>query len=327
MPTQSRKNFVERTACPACGSRQAQTLYRSRFDEGAIGVLIRTHYGIDPAVLSAAPYELVRCLGCTLAYQKWVGDEALLAELYGAWINEMNLPENDPQYQLEVAHPLESRDGHEILAAASLLGLRPAEMSTMDYGMGWAMWARIAKQLGCQSYGTELSPSRVEFAREHGVIPVADDALGAMRFHFINTEQVMEHLLDVKGVAERLARALVPGGILKVSVPSGERVDRIVASLASGHCRGTADELMPIHPLEHINSFTRIAIEKLGSACGLDVVRLSPRDSYAFLRRRGSVSLRRPKKALKELARPFFQVRNPRNLYVWLRKRPGASSA
>jgi hypothetical protein len=318
MPTQ--RNFVERTDCPACRGKAGKTLYRSPFDQGPIGSFVRAYYGVDPAILAAAPYELVRCLKCTLVYQKWVGDGALLAELYGDWINEANLPADDPQYQQEVSHPLESRDGHEIMAAASLLGVAPSAMTTMDYGMGWAMWARIAKHLGAASYGSEISPTRIDFARQHGVIPLADHELGADRFHFVNTEQVMEHVADPRGIAERLAKALVPGGILKISVPSAERADRIAESLRSGRCRGTIEELMPVQPLEHINSFTRKSIEVLAASLGLEVAHIPLGAGYAFLGRPGSISPRRPKKALKELVRPFYQVWNPRNLYVWLRK-------
>jgi SAM-dependent methyltransferase len=313
-------SFLEREQCPVCRSRKSESFYRSRFDEGPVARYIETALQKSPAILGDANYELVRCRACTLIYQRWVGDEALLTELYGEWIDDLNHPRKDPQYQAEVLHFTESRDGHEILTAAAFLRLRPEAMLTLDYGMGWAMWARIARQLGCISYGSDLSPSRMDFAAEHDVVPIADEDIPPATFHFINTEQVMEHLPDPRGTAERLARALVPGGILKVSVPSGKRTETLLARLNRNAPIAIPEELVPVAPLEHVNCFTGRALEVLAQDLGLEIVRPPISKRYAFLAHHRSVSLKRPKKALKELVRPFFTFNNPANLYVWMRK-------
>ena len=310
--------FVRRESCPLCRSGDVRTVYRSRFDEGPIGAFVHRYYRIDPRLLSAAPYELARCQGCTLLYQAWVGDDRLLAELYGEWINESNRPDEDPLYRSIMARPLESRDAHEILVAATFLGVEPSKMRTLDYGMGWAMWARVASTLGCRSFGTELSPARVDFAREHGVTTLGEDEIAGQRFDFINTEQVMEHVTQLRPSLDRLASALRPGGILKISVPAADHAAAIVESLRSGTV--PSDEaIMPVQPLEHVNSFTRQALRRLASELGLEPVRPSIAQRYAFLRTPGAIGLVRPRNAAKELVRPFYQYWNPRNHYLWLR--------
>src|SRR5690349_7663374 len=110
-----------------------------------------------------------------------------------------------------MAHPLESRDAHGIISAAAFLQKRPADLLTLDHGMGWAMWARVARTLGCRSHGTELSFTRAQFAREHGIDVLPTDAAPEGQFDFINTDQVMEHLPQVRPTVERLAGALRPG--------------------------------------------------------------------------------------------------------------------
>ena len=261
--------FVERTVCPLCGSGAATTVYSSSFSEPPISTFIETHYKIPPAVLTGAPYELVRCGDCRLLYQKWIGDLDLLSELYGSWINDHSNPDRDWKYQQDITRVWESRDCHEVLSAASFLELDCTQMWTLDFGMGWALWARIARFLGCRSYGCDLSESRMEFARAHGIQTVAADELPSERFHFINTEQVMEHVVEPQRVAQRLARALVPGGVLKVSVPSGERADLITERLVAGNCRGTREELMPVQPLEHVNCYTRSSLRNMAQSLGL----------------------------------------------------------
>jgi hypothetical protein len=249
-----------------------------------------------------------------------VGDEVLLSELYGSWINDHYWPEQDPEHQDLVANYLESRDAHEIVAAADFLGVARDQMVTLDYGMGWALWAKIAAKLGCDSHGSDLSSVRMEYARGHGVKTIDADQIGGPQFHFINLEQVMEHLARPREVAERLAAALLPNGILKISVPSGERVDAIVQKLLRGRSSGTRDDLMPVQPLEHVNTYTTKSLKRLAEALSLRLVQPSLLQRYAFLRTPGAVRPKHFRRAARELLRPLVQFRNPRNLYVWLQK-------
>lgn len=311
--------FVDRPCCPSCDTANGRVEFDSRFDEGCVGDFVRRYYKVDPARFGEARFTLVRCSRCTLLYQRMVGDAALLGELYGRWINDDNRPESDPQYRARVAKPLESRDGHEIFAAAAFLGKRPDEMATLDYGMGWGLWARIAEQLGCRSFGSELSPERVDFARAYRVLPIADAEIGGTQFDFINTEQVMEHVTALRPPLDRLAAALVPGGILKISVPSGERVEALLAALRAG--AGLSDkEWVPVQPLEHVNCFTERALAAVADELGMAIVRPTMFQRFAFVGRRDAIGLARPANAAKELARPFVQYRNPRNLYMWLQR-------
>jgi 2-polyprenyl-3-methyl-5-hydroxy-6-metoxy-1,4-benzoquinol methylase len=312
--------FVERRDCPVCGCSRTTTAFRIPFDKGAIGRFLRDYYAVDPRLLRAAPYELMRCPDCTLIFQRFAGDDALLDELYGKWINHSYVPELDPQYQAEVSAPLRSRDGHELLVAADALRMKPEEMTVLDFGMGWGMWARIAKQLGCDVYGREIPADRVAYAVSHGVRPIEMDELGKPMFDLINAEQVMEHVRDLAQTAELLGASLKPNGILKVSVPNAGCAVRIAANLKTGRCAATISELMPVHPLEHVNSFNHRSLSALANRLGLTVVKPTLLQRYAFLKRRRSISLAHSKKTLKELVRPVHQYHNRKNLYVWMVK-------
>ena len=73
--------FEARDDCPACRSKAVETVYSTPFGAGGIGTLMRDYYHVDPAVLSAAPYELRRCSHCGLVYQHYVGGAELLTRL------------------------------------------------------------------------------------------------------------------------------------------------------------------------------------------------------------------------------------------------------
>jgi 2-polyprenyl-3-methyl-5-hydroxy-6-metoxy-1,4-benzoquinol methylase len=295
-------------------------LFSCGFEQPPISDFIESYYGRNPSLLSPAAYELVRCTNCTIVYQRYVGDERLLKDIYGSWTNHRNRSFEEKYYNDDIKYFLESRDGHELLLVAAFLGVNLGNMVTLDYGTGWGGWARVAAKLGCQSYAFDISEPRVEFVRSKGITILSAEEILEHRFHFINTEQVLEHVTDPGTVVSELSNALLPGGVIKISVPSAENLDGLLTSLRCRTWNGNADSIMPAHPLEHVNGFTKRSLEFLARLNLLETVTPSWRQRYAFLSHPGAVNLRRPRKMLKELARPIYQYVNQRNLYVWLRK-------
>lgn len=313
-------SFEARDDCPACGASATHTIYSSPFSEGGIGTFIREYYKVDPHLLDAAPYELQHCPRCDLVYQHHVGSRELLTDVYTKWCWQPSDPDVDyPGYKEHLTEYKLSPSGHEVMIIAKYLRRPFDEIKLLDYGMGWGMFARIAKQLGVDVYGLELSQPQVEYAQRHGIKTITDEEIGDHRFHFINTEQVFEHVTQPLALLRQLSAALLPGGIVKISVPSGERAEELVRMLKEGRYGGDYPTIMPIHPLEHVNSFKRKTIRVMADLTGLKPVDPGLRRYYTFLGQ-GGISLRRPKKALKELVRPFYGYLNRSNIGIWLQK-------
>lgn len=306
--------FHRRSCCPACGSASC-TRYRAPFNGPPVSDFIAAYYGVDPSPLQAE-YRIEECDRCGSFYQAAVAGPDLIELIYDQWVDQVEDPSQIPTHAFDTANPRLSRDGHELMAAASYLGLPLNEMRTLDFGMGFGLWATIARDLGCDSHGTDLSRGRMDMARSRGITTV--ETLG--KYHFINSEQVFEHLTDPLAVMTQLSEALLPGGVLKVSVPSARGVSRLCARLAAGQQHIDPAEIVPIQPLEHVNCYTRAGLSALGQRCGLQPVRPGLWHGYAFLRHRRTVSAARPPKAAKELIRPIYQWMAPNNLYVWLRR-------
>jgi SAM-dependent methyltransferase len=314
-----RFEFEHRTSCPVCGG-SPEIVYSAGFDEEPVKTFIARRYHKDTARIASAAYSIAQCSSCGLLYQEQVGSADFLDELYSAWIDDPSGPEAYDTYVRDISNPLESRDGHEIMAAARFLKKDLHTFRTLDYGMGWGLWACIAKFLGCDSWGFDLSAARREFAARKGIRVLREDTIPDSAFDFINTEQVFEHVVDPAGLAARLARGLAPGGILKISVPSAEAL----ATQDIGRHLERVDVvgIMPIHPLEHVNGFRRASLERLGVQSGLVPVRPPLHTRYAFLVSPGTTSIRRPAHTVKELIRPLLQYHLPRNLYCWYQKLP-----
>jgi 2-polyprenyl-3-methyl-5-hydroxy-6-metoxy-1,4-benzoquinol methylase len=95
-----------------------------------------------------------------------------------------------------------------------------------DFGMGHGRWALLAKGFECQSYGTELTDELIEHAKSNGINVISWDEIPQYSFDFINTEQVFEHISKPLQTLHHLKKSLKDEGILKISVPPANDIDR-----------------------------------------------------------------------------------------------------
>ncbi|WP_291913212.1 class I SAM-dependent methyltransferase [Accumulibacter sp.] len=196
--------------------------------------------------------------------------EILLADIYDAWMPRGSREELRGDLNLDDYRYL----ANEVQFLIQHFRLHPKQISVLDFGFGWAEWARMAMAYGCDVSGSELSRDRIEYAESIGLNVLAVDQLPANHFHFINTEQVFEHLVDPNHLIAHLATRIRVGGILKISVPDSSRSLRKLASNPDFSSL-SRDEIMPIAPLEHINSFTHKSLVALAHTAGLKRLRPS----------------------------------------------------
>ena len=316
------QQFIERRVCPACGGSAMKEIFISRFDRSPISIYIMSFYGPNRiAELKDWVYRLDECQECELVFQRYIGDESFLSELYGNWLStKEHQTEADTAHSHLLTTPCATRDGHELMWASKHLGKPLSAMRTLDYGMGWALWARIAKALGCESFGFDLSAARMQAATYHGIEVLGADNFPAESFDFINTEQVFEHVPEPLALAVQLSMALRPGGILKVSVPNG--VD-ILQRLKIGNWaaeKGSKQSLNPVAPLEHIDCFHEKSLVKMGAKVNLMPIPKNTFAQFAFLSHKGAVNLRAPKETVKAFIRPWYRFRNRQSHYILLQR-------
>ena len=314
--------FYERVLCPACGGNSAKEIFNSRFDSPPISNYISHFYGANRSIeLKDWVYRLDRCQECELVFQRYIGNESFLSELYGSWLStEEHEAEANAAFVRLLRTPRATRDGHELMWVSKHLGKPLASMRTLDYGMGWALWARIAKELGCESFGFDLSMVRMGAAAQQGIKVLESVNFPAESFDFINTEQVFEHVPDPLALAAKLSRSLRLGGILKVSVPNGSD---IIQRLKIGNWAaaiGTKQSLDPVAPLEHINCFNEKTLIKMGVTAGLFPISKKTFAQFAFLSHKKTINLSAPKETLKAFIRPWYRFHNRQSLYIWLQR-------
>jgi SAM-dependent methyltransferase len=273
---QPRYSFEDRKACPTCGCEDAETLFSERFANGQVLAFIERYYGgrLSASNFGDAKYEVLKCRGCGLLYQGQVLDEPSLEHFY--------------EHSISAQESLAKREraGADYFAMISRSAAMPHRLTpkpvardvrVLDFGMGWGHWSVAAVALGASVFGAELSEKRRLFAARHGVEvidPFADDC---PLFDFINTDQVFEHLIHPLELARQLADKLEVGGVLKIFVPDAELTER---AIRSGKWLPAKDAL---HPLEHVNGFTRSSLDRLAQRVGLEPVH--PKEVFDGLRR------------------------------------------
>ena len=250
-----------RTACPACNNSDARTLVHipCRDDffatwpfSAALRALLEGHF-----------YTLKQCATCTCVYQVEVLDDSELALLYEDGSTQTNERRNAIRFT-DFA-----RKGQEAIFIRLLFDAEPAP-KVLDYGMGSGEWIRLVEAYGCEAWGYDVDVSAQRFAETHAIRFSTLDALPQNYFHFINSDQVFEHLAEPHTVLSSLTRALRTGGVLKLSTPGERDIAAKLKKFSPLPKRPIfLDELTSVAPLAHINLFNARSLQALGTRAGV----------------------------------------------------------
>jgi SAM-dependent methyltransferase len=209
--------------------------------------------------------------------------------------------------------------GHmrEIAFIIKYLDQHPSHLHFLDFGMGWGDWCLMAKALGCNAFGCELSQNKIYYANNNGISNIPFTEIGKDRWDFINTEQVMEHTSNPVDLVRHLSDSLKPGGILKISVPDRnygvKEIDN--ANMSTNLFKTYKDFYSTsVQPLEHINCFHRPSLVHLGKTAELEYVTTPVLAQYV-----SSVTGSTIKKLCKNALKPIFRALFKKN-YIFLKK-------
>lgn len=270
--------FDRRDRCPVCGSDHGEVLLDRAFDDVEIAAYLTDFYAdaLDPSRLSAGRFVLLRCTTCGLVFQRDVLDAVGLDHLYSrvaagsldAAQRRRGLPERRTySFQIE--------------QAIKYFGVEPWKLDVLDFGSGWELWLDMAAAYGCRTTGVEIGHDRVERRPDSSTHrSMSLDELPDDHFHYINSEQVVEHLTDPSGTVRCLVRALQPGGLMRISVPDGGGIAPLLIQPDWSAPKHSPTSLNAVAPLEHVNCFDHAALTTLGTAvAGMEVFRYPLRQS------------------------------------------------
>lgn len=254
--------FIERTHCPVCKGSSAHQLLQMPMDSGLVWDFLTTYYAaaISADVLTGMQYILLQCETCQTIWQKQILDDATLNQLYDEWID----PDQSLIRKQKVSPESRSTLARQCAQIATLF--TGTDIHVLDFGMGWGDWLKMAVAYGFHADGIETSERRIAYVREHCLNTVIPQDITLERYHFINAEQVFEHLPLPNETLSSCYQWLKPGGVVRISVPDGTHTARKIAAKKWSIAEATT------HPLEHINAFTATSLRRMGKDCGFEVI-------------------------------------------------------
>jgi len=266
---------------------------------------------IEFEYLKGANFILDECKNCRTIFQKEIPNEFLMNKLYEEWIDPVKV------YNMSLKTDdliMFSDYAQEIMMLIRYFKKQPGELSFFDFGMGWGKWCNMAKAFGCESYGVELSKTRIEHAKSLGIKVLNYDELSNCRFDFINTEQVFEHISEPLQTLKFLKKSLKPTGLLKISVPNDPDIKKKIKLGDWTASKNSKNSLNAVSPLEHINCFNRFAIIKMADMAGLELVEMP-----VFLQLSCATNWSGIRQIFKNLAKPVYRGLFHKGTYLFFR--------
>lgn len=159
-----------------------------------------------------------------------------------------------------------------------------------EIGCGMGYFLDFARQKGYNVSGIEYSALGTEICRERFGLDVQQGSFEAMaiqpeRFDVIFMGDVLEHLVDPRGMLEKARKMLKPGGIVAVEVPS--MFNSLVGRLAVlGYRMLRIKKKMPMPPY-HVNEFTPRTLDAIFRQAGFRSTVI-----YQRVKSPGSITLR-----------------------------------
>lgn len=299
------ETFIERAVCPACGGSSSRILADLPYTAPPISDYLLGFYGPEPGraairELDGIRYTLLECERCDLIWQRSAPGHELLEGLYESWIGPADSLGRDEDARLDDRVPLL----RELMSFVAALDRPPGGLRMLDFGMGWGRWLLIARGLGCQVWGAELSDSRLAHAEDLAIPVLRWDEIPAHSFDVINTEQVFEHLVEPYETLVHLGRSLAPNGLLKISVPPSSDIHRRLRADDWQAAKSTKNSLNAVAPLEHLNCYQGRSLVAMAERAGLQQAFLPTRAYYQFVSLRGGL-----KGLAKQVVKPLYRTR------------------
>ena len=253
--------FQQRAGCPLCESINNSPLCEIPYHDQRLATFLEHFYQgrVPLESLASGDYRIIACTDCDFIYQDPILNEDGMQALYRNWVDHAR----SLQKKQTAKSRLYSQYAGQIHTLSRMFDKRPDQIRVLDFGMGWGYWSRMAQAHGLNVVGYELSAQRVEHARKMGITVIDDLNAVEGDFDFIYANQVFEHLSSPVQTMQALCQRLKPTGFVYIRVPDGRGVTSDLAR------RGWAPDLDAIHPLEHINCFTRKTLIELGARAGL----------------------------------------------------------
>lgn len=295
--------FVERTACPLCHSVDLIAIFASGYESSDMRQFLEfeqtfggSFWGeYERGLFNGYVFKVVKCRTCDFLFQSSVLNDAGMKLLYDKWVDPQATLERHQRRDLTFKRSVGYSQRLNIVIK-HFSGVERPEM--LDWGSGFGDFCVMAKSYGVDIAALEFSEERASHLESRGIRIVTPDGLKEKHYHFINLDQVLEHVTEPVALLRQIRHYLRDDGILCVSTP---RCVHIEKNLKTGMLTQRVFDCLS---MQHINAFTNKSLKKACKAAGFSVLFTVNPQPVAFSRCNWRRSVA---ESLKNVGRPFSQ--------------------
>jgi len=253
--------FIERTKCPVCSSDNIlnilTTSYKNEnfkyflmFEETFKAEFWR-EYNIG--YFNNQHFTVSECKDCKFIFQKSILGDDGLKRLYDKWIDpQTTLERHCNQNRLEKSRIFTQRLNIIMRHFSNL-----SNINVLDWGAGFGDFCITSLNTGVSVTALEFSNERRIHLEKRGITVVGIEQLLENHYHFINIDQVIEHIAQPIEFLNNIHKYLRDDGVLFIGAPNCKNVKQLAK-------KGIlSQELYKyIAPLQHLNAFTNRTLKK-----------------------------------------------------------------
>lgn len=266
-----RAGFVDRDTCIGCEGSSLEIIASGKFTDEPLRIFLTADpWGQDPLpFLEGAEWRLVRCRECSQVFHRRILDERWSERCFSAWMTAeaiLRFEENLHHSVQDLFDFGRGKVGHVLRLERLTRTLRSDrdKVRLLDFGCGWGEFLSICRCFGFDAVGIDRSQARrTAQATIHASV---EELPTKATFHAITMFEVLEHLDAPLAVLRTLTARLVTGGVLVLETPDCTGVTGI----------RTLSDYRKVHPLSHINAYTRDSLITTCKRLGLRHVARGP---------------------------------------------------
>ena len=237
-------NLIERLKCPFCNGNTYRSLFKKKYSSKELSDFIFQYYKSKELVkiLQNEIYELCECLNCHGIFQKNIPDDSFLNYLY----NELISSVESLNKKVDYIKNHERKLNQDFQMITSLFEKKIENIKILEFGCGWGFWSKFMLSKSLNVTTCEFSNVRHQHLIENKIKNFRSLDNLNMKFDFIYSEEVLEHVTSPIDILNQLKNLLSKNGYMFHRFPSSFLFKNKLSKkyIPRKDCA---------HPLEHIN--------------------------------------------------------------------------
>ncbi len=292
--------FIKRENCPICGGSDFKILSEKSIQDSDFIKFIEleltykeTFYtDLKTGVLNDQIFKVVKCSKCNFIFQQNVLNEIGMAKLYSQWMDHSEVMSIENKLNRVIAN---QKYAERINYAKQ--HFKNNKINILDWGAGLGHFCLVAiKNGGSNVYAYDFSSEKNRHLEENGIIVKTEHEFESNFFHFINIDQVLEHVSNPVGLLANCIKYLREDGIIFISTPLCDTIEK---QLKNDHL--DMETFEQLSPHQHINAFTNQTLKAIGKKVGLKTL-FEP-----YLQLSSSYFNKNSDSYLKNIIKPFYR--------------------